>query len=205
MRLLMEGMKSSPAQRMFGRRTRTLLPTSKKLLKPQLVTDVKKRKLHRKEVQTRYYNQNVKDLPSLIKGDVVRTKPQASDGKQRCTQAQVEQQVDVRSYAVRTEDGRLFRRNRRRLRQSKELFMPKDADVEIPSPILSIPLTTASTETVSGENSAGRPTALSRKQPEPGPPATCPAPLAEYPKSNAVTSSGRSIRPPGYLKDFAQT
>ena len=33
-----EGMKSSPAQRMFGRRTRTLLPTSKKLLKPQLVT-----------------------------------------------------------------------------------------------------------------------------------------------------------------------
>ena len=36
-----EGMKSSPAQRMFGRRTRTLLPSSKKLLKPQLVTDVR--------------------------------------------------------------------------------------------------------------------------------------------------------------------
>ena len=67
-----EGMKSSPAQRMFGRRTRTLLPTSKKLLKPQLVTDVKERELQRKEVQTRYYNQNVKELPSLIKGDVVR-------------------------------------------------------------------------------------------------------------------------------------
>lgn len=35
-----ESMKSSLAQRMFGRRTRTLLSTSKKLLKPQLVTDV---------------------------------------------------------------------------------------------------------------------------------------------------------------------
>ena len=66
-----EGMKSSPAQRMFGRPTRTLLPTSKKLLKHQLVTDVRDRKLQRKEVQTRYYNQNVKELPSLIKGDDV--------------------------------------------------------------------------------------------------------------------------------------
>ena len=200
-----EGMASSPAQRMFGRRTRTLLPTSKKLLKPQLVTDVRERKLQRKEVQTRYYNQNVKELPSLIKGDVVRMKPQASDGKQRWTKAQVEQQVDVRSYAVRTEDGRLFRRNRRHLRQSKEPFMPKDADVEIPSPILSSPPITASTEPVSGEDSAGRPTALSRKQPEPGPPTACAAPLAECQKSNAVTRSGRSTRPPGYLKDFVRT
>ena len=36
-----EGMKSSPAQRMFGRRTRTLLPTSKELLEPQLIRDVR--------------------------------------------------------------------------------------------------------------------------------------------------------------------
>ena len=35
-----EGMQSSPAQRMFGRRTRTLLPTSRELLEPQLVRDV---------------------------------------------------------------------------------------------------------------------------------------------------------------------
>ncbi|PFX16514.1 Retrovirus-related Pol polyprotein from transposon 17.6 [Stylophora pistillata] len=82
-----EGMKSSPAQRMFSRRTRTLLPTSKKLLKPQLVTDVRERKLQRKEDQTRYYNQNVKELSSLVKGNVVRMKPQASDGKQRWTKA----------------------------------------------------------------------------------------------------------------------
>ena len=36
-----EGMKSSPAQRMFGGRTRTRLPTSKELLEPQLVRDVR--------------------------------------------------------------------------------------------------------------------------------------------------------------------
>ena len=77
--------------------------------------------------------------------------------------------------------------------------------VEIPSPILSSPPTTASTETVSGENSAGCPTEPSRKQPEPGPPATCPAPLAERQKSNAVTHSGHSTHPTGYLQDFVQT
>ena len=58
-----EGMKSSPAQRMFGRRTRTLLPTSKELLEPQLAKDVRERKLQRKEVQTCYFNRNVKELP----------------------------------------------------------------------------------------------------------------------------------------------
>ena len=48
-----EGMKSSPGQRIFGRRTRTLLPTTRELLEPHLVRDVRERKLRREEVQTR--------------------------------------------------------------------------------------------------------------------------------------------------------
>ena len=36
---------------------------------------------------------------------------------QKWKKAQVEDQVDVRSYAVRTEDGRVFRRNRRHLKK----------------------------------------------------------------------------------------
>ena len=85
------------------------------------------------------------------------------------------------------------------LSKARKSHLPK---IEIPSPILSGPPTTASTQTASGENSAGCPKAPSRKQPEPGPPATSPAPLAECQKSNAVTHSGRSIRPPGYSQDF---
>ena len=81
--------------------------------------------------------------------------------------------------------------------------MPKDADVEIPSPIPSSPPTTASTETVSGENSARRPTALSRKQPEPGPPATCPASLPDQSAKRALQSHAVDTLfipppPPGY-------
>ena len=203
-----EGMKSSPAQRMFGRRTRTLLPTSKDLLEPQLVRDVRERKLQRKEVQTRYFNRNVKELPSLTEGDVVRMKPQASDGKQRWAKAQVQQQVDVRSYAVRTEDGRLFRRNRRHLRQSKEPFVAKDADVEIPSPVTTCPPTEVYTEpsTAPAQNSTEDLTPLRSKQTGQELPIIRPTPSsAECRKNSAVTRSGRSVRPPSYLKDYVQT
>ena len=131
---------------MFGRRTRTLLPNFKELLEGKLVRDVRERKLQRKEVQTRYFNRIVKELPSLTEGNVVRMKPKALNGKQRWAKAQVQQQVNVRSYAVRTEDGRLFRRNCRHLRQSKELFVAKDADVEILSPVTNCPPTEVYTE-----------------------------------------------------------
>ena len=49
--------------------------------------------------------ETAKKLPSLTEGDVVRVKLQASDGRNRWTKAQVEQQGDVRSYAVRTNCG----------------------------------------------------------------------------------------------------
>ena len=48
----------------------------------------------------------------------MRVKP--TDRSCRWFKASVEHQVDVRSYEVRTEDGRIFRRNRRHLRSSKE-------------------------------------------------------------------------------------
>jgi hypothetical protein len=37
-----EGMNSSPVQRLYCRRTRTLLPTTNKLLKPKIATHIKK-------------------------------------------------------------------------------------------------------------------------------------------------------------------
>lgn len=37
-----------------------------------------------------------------------------------------EDQVDSRSYEVRTEDGRVYRRNRRHLRRSREPFLAED-------------------------------------------------------------------------------
>ena len=55
-----EGMNSSPAQRMFGRRTRTQLPTAEMLLRPQPLDTASTREqiLRRKEKQTLYYDKS---------------------------------------------------------------------------------------------------------------------------------------------------
>ena len=112
-----EGLQSSPAQRMFGRRTRTLIPTTSELLKPKIVEDVPGKLFKRKQLQAKYYNISAKELPPLNNGEVVRVKP--TDRSGRWYKARVEKQVDVRSYDVRNEDGRVFRRNRKHLRSSK--------------------------------------------------------------------------------------
>lgn len=113
-----EGQESSPSQRMFGRHTRTLLPMTSELLKPKIVENVRGKLLKRKQLQAKHYNISAKELPHLSKGEIVHVKP--TDRSGRWFKACVEQQVDVRSYEVRTEDGKIFRRNRRHLRNSKE-------------------------------------------------------------------------------------
>ena len=95
-----KGMSSSPAQRMFGRRTRTLLPTTSYLLKPKVEEDVKEKLLKQKSRQAKYYNQlqNTKELPPLQTGEVVRVAPKPGDRERNWFKARVEDQVDIRSY-----------------------------------------------------------------------------------------------------------
>ena len=109
-----EGMNSSPAQRMFGRRTRTQLPTAEVLLKSQTTDTAATRDqiLKRKEKQTYHHNQHAKELPTLLHGETVRVVPQPGNRSQKWFKVVVQGQTDVRSYNVRTEDGRMFRRNR---------------------------------------------------------------------------------------------
>ena len=117
-----EGLENSPAQRMFGCCTRTMIPTTRELLKPKIVEDVQGKLLKRKQLQAKHYNISAKELhpppPPVSKGEIVRVKP--TDRSGRWFKARVAQQVDLRSYEVRTEDGKIFRRNRRHLRSSKE-------------------------------------------------------------------------------------
>ena len=56
---------SSPFQRLFGRRTRTLLPTSSRLLAPEKVQGVHHKLKERKAKQTYYYNRGAKELRKL--------------------------------------------------------------------------------------------------------------------------------------------
>ena len=76
-----EGLQSPPAQRMFGRRTRTLIPTTSELLKPKIVDDVSGKLFKRKQLQAKYYNISAKELLPLNNGEVVCVKPTDKSGR----------------------------------------------------------------------------------------------------------------------------
>ena len=67
-------MQISPAQRLFSRRTRSLLPITAGLFKPSVTDeDVTHTKLcRRQQQQARYYNRGARNLQSLEPGNTVR-------------------------------------------------------------------------------------------------------------------------------------
>ena len=99
-----------------------LLPTSNQLLKPKIPVNVDQKLKLQKAKQSEYYNKGTKELEELRSGDIVRIQPQKSQfgKKKEWTRARVKGKVDIRSYQVRTEDGRAYRRNRRHLRRTRE-------------------------------------------------------------------------------------
>ena len=66
--------------------------------------------MKRKQLQAKHCNISAKERPPpppLSKGEIVLAKP--TDRSGTWFKARVEQQVDVRSYEVSTEDGEIFR------------------------------------------------------------------------------------------------
>ena len=63
-----EDLNSLPVQRLFGRRTKTLLPTSNQLLKPKISSNIDDKARLRKAMQTWYYNRGVTELEKLNPG-----------------------------------------------------------------------------------------------------------------------------------------
>ena len=97
-----ESVNSSPAQRIFERRTKTRIPTSVQLLKPQLPVDVEQKLRKNKAKQSFYYDRGSKELNDLQPDDVVRIQPPRGIGRRKpWTKARVGEKVDVRSYEVR--------------------------------------------------------------------------------------------------------
>ena len=117
-----QGLGSSPAQRLHGRRTRTNLPTTKNLLEPSGASIRHHEKQRMKELQKKQsdnYNKSAKDLPGLHEGDIVRVKPYKV-GDSVWQKAVVKRRLDDRSYHIEREDGIQLRRNRRDLKQTNE-------------------------------------------------------------------------------------
>ena len=99
-------------QLLFGRRTRTTLPTTPALLIPHvqdpanIMTKHKENQLNQKY----YYDKNTKPLPPLEEGSVVRMKGDTRKGEWK--KAVV---IAPRSYLIQNKNGRIYRRNRHHL------------------------------------------------------------------------------------------
>ena len=118
-----QGHESSPAQRSLGRRTRTLLPTTTALLQPTgIPSKVTEKMLKSQHKQKTYFDRNVKQLPPLFEGDVVRVQPFVNK-KGMWAKGQILNQLDKRSYEVQTDNG-IIRRNRMHLKLTKEPIAP---------------------------------------------------------------------------------
>ena len=97
----------SPAQCLMSRRTKTLLPTTSNLLKPEVCIGRHSSLIAAQQRQSHYYNKHSNDLEPLQNGDIGRIKP-SGKGQKLWKQAVVNKKVGFRSYSVETSDGSYF-------------------------------------------------------------------------------------------------
>ena len=188
-----EGMDSSPAQRLFGRRTKTTLPTVKALLMPKTVTNTVEKLGDKRKKQANYYNRKAKQLPAFKDGDVVCMQP--AKYKSRWQKATVQRQANIRSYDVVTDYGTVYRRNRRQLRRTTappavpDVTTPRAADV-------TDKVTDTLTDNVTDTATGGIPVRQCVDKPSDDHPAIITAtPTVER-------RSGRQVRRPTHLRDY---
>ena len=175
----------SPAQRMFNRRARTNLPIVSNLLKPE-VKEAKSKLFERKAKETAYHDRNVKELAELKKGEIVRVSLKPKD---KWRKAKVVEKVNIRSYKVRTEDGREYRRNRKFIRKSLDdsFVADKQTDTSTLLPRPYIPVGT-SASSVSPVRDAEKPQPVRSKETD--------VPKAKDKAVIKETRCGREIRKP---------
>ena len=107
----------SPSQLLMSRRLRSILPTTKTLLKPQTVNTqtVREKMKKSRSTQKHYFDRQAKPLPPLTEGQAVRIQM-----KNKWVKAKVLNSDNDRSYTVQTENGGIYRRNRRHLMNTKD-------------------------------------------------------------------------------------
>jgi hypothetical protein len=108
----------SPAQLLFGRRTRTRLPTANKLLDTATTPTASSALAAAKAKQAVYYNRGAKERTPLAVGQTVRVK--FDDRSPEWRKAEISKVLPHRSYEVNFDDGTTRRRTSRHVRFSME-------------------------------------------------------------------------------------
>jgi hypothetical protein len=112
-----ESFGTSPAQRLLGRRVQTLLGISGKLLDVSRARNTKRCLRRMKKKQASYYNRTAQQKPELPLHQTIRAHINDQTG---WVKAEVVEKLPYRSYRIETEDGSMYRRNRKHVRFSSE-------------------------------------------------------------------------------------
>ena len=179
-----QGFDSSPAERLFSRRTRTILPPKPSALQAKVQEATASKLCHSQEVQAKAYNRGSKELRDLKVGDIVTIKLRAK--WQEATVIRPSKKSG-RSYVVRTKaTGKFYRRNRRDLRLQRSTVMHHEEMTNNWD-----------------EKQEDQPAAEGQVEEEEEPRIEneeTPSPQAQLPQR--TTRSGRVVKPPVYLKDY---
>ena len=147
-----KGHQTSPAQGLMSRRTRTTVPTSTLLLKPEIVDSVAVKEVmtaQRQVTKLNYDKKAAPDLPVLTPGDYVYVKPPPNKHNTPWIYGRVIDNPSPRSYNIRTSNG-VVRRNRTHLR----IAAPPAHPTVIPT---NIEVTTSATQVSSSTSSNTNP------------------------------------------------
>uniref|UniRef100_A0A803SS84 Gypsy retrotransposon integrase-like protein 1 n=1 Tax=Anolis carolinensis TaxID=28377 RepID=A0A803SS84_ANOCA len=113
------GLSYSPAQILMGRMLRSKLPITTDLLCPRIPINVRQDLQRAQERQKHFYDRTARPLKPLREGDLVWM--QSNNCKERWLPAVViEKCKQPRSYLIKNQDGRVYRRNRRQLKQRNQ-------------------------------------------------------------------------------------
>ena len=174
-----EGVGTSPAQRLMGRRCKTLLPVTDALLQPRYSTEQDARSIMgAKQRQQHYYNKCAKPLEAIKPGETVRLQ---LPGQKAWSPGVCVREVGPRSFVVKAGSS-TYRRNRRHLIRSGEQ----------PLPVVS----TDDTEPMP-ENKPSPPEPVAGSLPK--------APISATPSPSGPRRSQRSKMKPAWLSDYVAT
>ena len=123
-----EHLTTSPAQRLFGRRTTTLIPTSPPALTPSKIPISEKAKLDQRKLKQSQKNIDRQPLQSLNLGDVVRMQPIDNRTKE-WKKATVSKSLGKNTYEV-FDGSKFFRRNRQYIRYQRQPTPTPSSQVE---------------------------------------------------------------------------
>ena len=188
----------SPVQKLMSRRTRTTIPTTEVLLKPEVADGVYDNIKRKRQQAKAAFDKRATPLPELQVGEPVRlqpTNPKAPWEKGSCVA-----KVGTRSFLIETECGDLLRRNRKFIRQD-----PSQA------PVISENTHSSAKNQTSAvmespptweDSSVKQSQAMTQSCESPQPRVTTAEHAETLQPQQTVTRSGRTSVRPSRLKDF---